>query len=637
MISPGKRQGYEMMKKYTLQARIKKTYIGVFTVILLLTTVAMYLINGRVYQDKSWQLCEQLVNLNLEALNSQVMELQNRQEMIAKNETVKNMVCYYDTYSRRDYDAELQYRRALDDIFYLFTYSDKVSAAYILDKNGNYIYFYRESPKVGYNMMEEEWYRSLTDGICMDTCYVSGIHSRDYLVNETKEPCISIVRPIQAKSRYTFSADAYLVCDIALRTVLGQTDSDDSMQFAILDKDNEMYAGEGQKISEDKADAKGRLQISQEDAKERQEISKNKVASEEKTELLGSSALLEEIKDQDVFVRVLHQGLRSSSIVVSMKSKMFGWKVIGIKNLDEIADLRAYLLLILVITIAVMTALVAYLSRKVAGSLLKPMDLLITECNQVAGGDYDVKFRDKPSQEISFLSDTIQDMVTNVVELSEKVVEEERKLSEEKLRVLQHQINPHFLNNVLQTIKALAVAGENEKVSRISTLLGHILAYSVYEPYENVELRTELEYLEDYIELQNIRYDNRIFCSIECEQELCHIQIPKLTLQPLVENAIEHGLKNRKKLILNISTDIEKEDVCVIINDNGNGISEEELEELRDRIAKGETYQEKNSIGIVNVNERLQKMFGKQYGVQIHSRYQSGTTVVVTIPGGEDI
>ena len=143
----------------------------------------------------------------------------------------------------------------------------------------------------------------------MDTCYVSGIHSRDYLVNETKEPCISIVRPIQAKSRYTFSADAYLVCDIALRTVLGQTDSDDSMQFAILDKDNEMYAGEGQKISEDKADAKGRLQISQEDAKERQEISKNKVASEEKTELLGSSALLEEIKDQDVFVRVLHLSL----------------------------------------------------------------------------------------------------------------------------------------------------------------------------------------------------------------------------------------------------------------------------------------------------------------------------------------
>ena len=503
-----------------------------------------------------------------------------------------------------------------------FTYSDKVSAAYILDKNGNYIYFYRESPKVGYNMMEEEWYRSLTDGIYMDTCYVSGIHSRDYLVNETKEPCISIVRPIQAKSRYTFSADAYLVCDIALRTVLGQTDSDDSMQFAILDKDNEMYAGEGQKITESKAASEEKKEL---------------LGSEAFLELLGSGALLEEIKDQDVFVRVLHQGLRSSSIVVSMKSKMFGWKVIGVKNLDEIADLKVYLLLILVITIAAMTALVAYLSRKVAGSLLKPMDLLIAECNQVAGGDYSVAFREKPSQEISFLSDTIQDMVTNVVELSEKVVEEERKLSEEKLRVLQHQINPHFLNNVLQTIKALAVAGENEKVSRISTLLGHILAYSVYEPYENVELRTELEYLEDYIELQNIRYDNRIFCSIECEQELCHIQIPKLTLQPLVENAIEHGLKNRKKLILNISTDIEKEDVCVIINDNGNGISEEELEELRDRIAKGETYQEKNSIGIVNVNERLQKMFGKQYGVQIHSRYQSGTTVVVTIPGGEDI
>lgn len=583
------------MKKYTLQERIKKTYIGVFTVILLMTAIAMYLINCSVYQDKSWQLCEQLVSLNLEALNSQITELQNRQEMIAKNETVKNAVRYYDTYAQKDYDAELQYRRSLDDIFYLFAYSDKVSAAYILDKNGTYIYFYRQSPKVGYNMLEEQWYRSLTEGINMDTCYVSGIHSRDYLVNETQEPCISIVRPIQMKNRYTFSADAYLVCDIALRTVFDQTDRDGSMQFAILDKNNEIYAGEEKSLPD-------------------------------------NEALLAEIKEKDACVKVLHQGLRSSSIVVSMKSKMFGWKVIGVKNLDEIADLKAHLLLVLVITIAVMTTLVAYLSRKVADSLLKPMNLLIAECNQVAGGDYGVRFGEKPSQEISFLSDTIQDMVTNVMELSEKVVDEERKLSEEKLRVLQHQINPHFLNNVLQTIKALAVAGENEKVSRISTLLGHILAYSVYEPYENVELKTELEYLRDYIELQNIRYDDRIFCSIECDSKLCHVQIPKLTLQPLVENSIEHGLKNQKKLLLNISTEPEGNDVCIIINDNGNGISEEELETLRSRIENGEAYHEKNSVGIVNVNERLQKMFGRAYGVQIHSRYRCGTTVVISIP-----
>ena len=186
---------------------------------------------------------------------------------------------------------------------------------------------------------------------------------------------------------------------------------------------------------------------------------------------------------------------------------------------------------------------------------------------------------------------------------------------------------------MLQTIKALAVSGEMEKVSRISTLLGHILAYSVYEPYENVELGTELEYLKNYIELQNIRYDNRIICSIECEQELAQIQIPKLTLQPLVENAIEHGLKDQGKLLLDIGTETEKDCFCIFIHDNGKGIPEEELRRLEERIAGGETYHEKSSIGIVNVNERLQRIFGKEYGIRIHSRPGCGTTIVIYIPG----
>ena len=102
------------------------------------------------------------------------------------------------------------------------------------------------------------------------------------------------------------------------------------------------------------------------------------------------------------------------------------------------------------------------------------MNRLISRCNRVAEGDYQVTFEEDESEEVSFLSHTIEAMVKNIVHLSGQVVEEEKKLSEEKLRVLQHQINPHFLNNVLQTIKALSVANETDKVSRMSTLLGRI-------------------------------------------------------------------------------------------------------------------------------------------------------------------
>lgn len=93
-------------------------------------------------------------------------------------------------------------------------------------------------------------------------------------------------------------------------------------------------------------------------------------------------------------------------------------------------------------------------------------------------------------------------------------MEEEKKLSEEQLRALQHQINPHFLNNVLQLIKGMAVEGKTEEISRLSTLLGKILAYSVYQPYEDVELKEELEYVKNYMEIQNLRYGGPDF--------LCH-------------------------------------------------------------------------------------------------------------------
>lgn len=166
----------------------------------------------------------------------------------------------------------------------------------------------------------------------------------------------------------------------------------------------------------------------------------------------------------------------------------------------------------------------------------------------------------------------------------------------------------------------------------MSTLLGHILAYSVYEPYQNVELGIELKYVENYIELQNIRYENHIFYSVDCEKEVEAVQIPKLTLQPLIENAIEHGYKGKNKIIINVSAEADLDMACILINDNGKGIPDDELRELERRLKAGEVYQQADSVGIVNVNERLKKIYGEEYGVQILSKNGNGTTVIIRIP-----
>lgn len=334
-------------------------------------------------------------------------------------------------------------------------------------------------------------------------------------------------------------------------------------------------------------------------------------------------------------VYLMKNGLFQEKIMVSMKSKLYGWRVIGIKNLTEIVAMDKTMLVLFRIAFLTAVAMIVVLSRRIARSILNPMNRLIEACNQVAEGDYTVEFPDAPSQEVSILSETVASMVKNVGQLTEQVLEEEKAVAEEKLKALQHQINPHFLNNVLQAVKAMALEGETEKISRMVTLLGKFLSYSVYQPYENVQLEEELKHLRTYIEIQNIRYQDAVLFSIDCEPELKEVLIPKLTLQPIVENAIEHGFQGKGMLLLDISAELDKETAQICVHDNGKGIGEMELAGLRRALKQGETCQTGSGIGIINVNARLKKRYGAEYGVELNSREGSGTTVVLRIPSGE--
>ena len=299
------------IKKSTLQGKMKTTFILVFTIMILTTTILTSVIFERVYWNKSYQLCEQLVSLNLNLLNNQIIQIQKMQEYITRNNAVKNIVEYYKDHTERDYGVELKYQRDLDSIFYVLAEGAMVDNAYIIDKQGNYIYFYRESLKVKYNMLQEKWYKELLDNIKMNVSYVSGLHDRNYLVNN-RDDCISMIMPIQLGSEYTFSSDAYLVCDINLNSILNVSSSKEDMQFALLDGNDELYSFEPLILN---------------DKEEKEVIESAKADSEQ--------------------VQLLRQTFFKESIVVSMKSKIFGWKLIGVKELKEIKDLNMTLFLFL--------------------------------------------------------------------------------------------------------------------------------------------------------------------------------------------------------------------------------------------------------------------------------------------------
>ncbi|MCR4950893.1 MAG: histidine kinase [Solobacterium sp.] len=198
--------------------------------------------------------------------------------------------------------------------------------------------------------------------------------------------------------------------------------------------------------------------------------------------------------------------------------------------------------------------------------------------------------------------------------------------------MLQHQINPHFINNTLQAMKALSLEGQSEKVSRIATMLGRFLNYAVYEPYQTVALETEVEYVKNYIELQNIRYNDRILFDCNLEEGTQGLMMPKMTLQPMIENCIHHGLGSEGTLTITVSAEIDARGIVVFIYDDGGGISEEKLAEIRENLTINNVYKNNRSIGIVNVNERLYRRFGEAYQMDIRSHTGYGTTIIMKFP-----
>lgn len=587
------------MKKYTLEKKMRNSFIFVFTVIFLVMMLIMAGIIRKVYWKKSYHLCEQLVSLNLTLLNSQIMDIQRTQEVLVNDISVRKAVSCYSGATQNNYQDELVHRRNLDEVFYLLERNESIRSAYIINTEGTCIYAYIQSLKTDCNMLEEKWFTELLGRVKMNTCYISDVHGRSYLVNDKGEQCVSIVVPIQSRPAYEFRADAYLVCDIDLDHILyGSADGND-MKFSLIDGNGYLYSAE-------------MLGLTEQDAE----------------------LVISRLDDEETQVLLMKKGWPDERIIVARKSKLYGWKVIGIKSLKEIQAMDSALFIIFILTAFASIMVIVIMARKISRSMLNPMNRLIETCNLVSAGNYDVDFPDAPSEEITILSHTVDSMLRSVNHLSAQVVEEEKILAREKLKALQHQINPHFLNNVLQTIKAMAVEGENEKISHITTLLGKFLSYSVYRPYENVELEEELNYLGTYIEIQNIRYNNNIFYSVSCEPEIISVPIPKLTLQPIVENSIEHGYDGNEKLIIDITAERDKKVIEIVIHDNGKGIKAEEFHSIQESLKAGEACIKRKSIGILNVNERLKKMYGADYGVELAEHVGNGTTVIIRIPAG---
>lgn len=266
-----------------------------------------------------------------------------------------------------------------------------------------------------------------------------------------------------------------------------------------------------------------------------------------------------------------------------------------------------------------------------SGSLAKRLSLVVEKIDQNRGKNL-VPFEDNEDKdEIGQLVYNYNAMVERINQLMEEQTETAEKLKVSEVKALQAQINPHFLYNMLDMINWLAQSGKQREVSLAVQTLSKFYKLTLSKKNIMTPIREELRHVDLYVKLQNMRYEDNISFLIDVPDEILDFEIPKLILQPIVENSIQHGIfeKESKKGSIVIMAWLEGGDIIFVVSDDGIGISSEKLPLILDG-----TYEDGrgSNIGIYNTHLRLQLLYGKEYGLRYDSTYGRGTEVHVRLP-----
>lgn len=277
-----------------------------------------------------------------------------------------------------------------------------------------------------------------------------------------------------------------------------------------------------------------------------------------------------------------------------------------------------------------------FFSRFISRSITQPIQQLCDSMERVQEGDFSVSDIVVESQnEIGSLTKSFNVMTHRIQELMEQNIREQEAKRKSELKALQSQINPHFLYNTLDSIIWMAEGKKNEEVVLMTASLARLLRQSISNEDEVVSIGQEVEYARGYLTIQKMRYKDKMEFQIEVDPSILHIPLIKLVLQPVIENAIYHGLKYKESKGLLLVKGFMKNDNAVLqVIDNGVGMDEETLAHIYER---HKVNYQSNGVGVYNVQKRLQLYYGNEYGITYESKKGEGTTATITIPGRQEV
>lgn len=314
------------------------------------------------------------------------------------------------------------------------------------------------------------------------------------------------------------------------------------------------------------------------------------------------------------------------------RSDKTGWTVVDCTNVRELLSKSRQAQSIYVLTAVILVIVALLFSRFMARSITLPIQKLRDSMEKVQEGDFSVSDVVVDSDnEIGSLTKSFDVMTHRIQELMEQNVHEQEEKRKSELKALQSQINPHFLYNTLDSIIWMAEGKKYEEVVLMTASLARLLRQSISNEDEVVPIANEVEYAKGYLTIQKMRYKDKLEFQIDVDPSILHIPLIKLVLQPIIENAIYHGLKYKESKGLLIIKGFMKDGNAVLqVIDDGVGMSEDTLAHIYDR---HKVNYHSNGVGVYNVQKRLKLYYGEDYGITYESAEGKGTTATITIPG----
>ncbi|MFM1539684.1 sensor histidine kinase, partial [Helcococcus bovis] len=336
-------------------------------------------------------------------------------------------------------------------------------------------------------------------------------------------------------------------------------------------------------------------------------------SSEEKLLFDSKQMNTNSLVEKDKYLQIINNRMKSLDkgfIASNIYIPNTDWLLVGVASTEQIDQLQNKLIgntvtwsvIILISTIA--------LSILISKWISKPLTNLVDEMKKVDEKFSKIKIENSDSIEIHTLKTEYNLLLDRIKILTKNIEEKENSKRIYELKALQSQINPHFIYNTLDTILWLIEFEENEKAIEVTKSLGMILRSTLSINQDFISLFKELEHVKNYMDIQKIRYDDKFEYIFDIDKHTLEILVPKLILQPIVENAIYHGIKPKKtKSFIKISSNIDDEDLIIKVENNGVDLEFDNQNRIKTKLG---------GIGMSNVEQRIKILCGEQYGIKMY-------------------